>query len=103
MRPINGEKIAQQLHVTPRTLRRKLREQKTSLRGLLDELRMNLALKYLRDTDLATKGIAHALGYSETTSFRRALRRWTRSAPTDVRKQVIKPRPSGPSQQLTAR
>ena len=67
--------------MTPRTLRRRLREQNTSYRQLLDELRMNVAIKYFRDTTLTVEDVAHSLGYSDAANFRHAFRRWTSATP----------------------
>jgi AraC-like DNA-binding protein len=77
--------IAKLLEVSDRSLRRQLREQGISFRGLLDELRMQLALKYLRTTRLANEDIALALGFSDAANFRRAFRRWTNKSPSEIR------------------
>jgi AraC-like DNA-binding protein len=77
--------IAKLLEVNDRSLRRQLREQGISFRGLLDELRMQIALKYLRTTRLANEDIALALGFSDATNFRRAFRRWTNKSPSEIR------------------
>jgi AraC-like DNA-binding protein len=71
--------------MSDRTLRRQLREQGISFRGLLDELRMQIALKYLRTTRLANEDIALALGFSDAANFRRAFRRWTSKSPSEIR------------------
>lgn len=47
-RPTRLEAVARQLKIAPRTLRRKLREEKTSFREVLDDLRMHAAIKFLR-------------------------------------------------------
>jgi AraC-like DNA-binding protein len=77
--------IAKLLDVSTRSLRRQLQQQNTSFRGLLDELRTQLALKYLRSTDLANEEIALALGFSDAANFRRAFHRWTNKAPSAIR------------------
>jgi AraC-like DNA-binding protein len=77
--------IAKVLEVSDRSLRRQLREQGISFRGLLDELRMQIALKYLRTTELANEDIALALGFSDAANFRRAFRRWTNKSPSEIR------------------
>jgi AraC-like DNA-binding protein len=79
--------IAKLLQVSDRSLRRQLQEQGISFRGLLDELRMQIALKYLRTTRLANEDIALALGFSDAANFRRAFRRWTNKSPTEIRGQ----------------
>ncbi|HZC96328.1 MAG TPA: AraC family transcriptional regulator ligand-binding domain-containing protein [Bradyrhizobium sp.] len=77
--------IAKLLEVSDRSLRRQLREQGISFRGLLDELRTQIALKYLRTTRLANEDIALALGFSDAANFRRAFRRWTNKSPSEIR------------------
>jgi AraC-like DNA-binding protein len=77
--------IAKRLEVSDRSLRRQLREQDISYRSLLDELRMQIALKYLRTTRLANEDIALALGFSDAANFRRAFRRWTGKSPSEIR------------------
>jgi AraC-like DNA-binding protein len=77
--------IAKLLEVSDRSLRRQLQEQGISYRGLLDEIRMQIALKYLRTTRLANEDIALALGFSDATNFRRAFRRWTNKSPSEIR------------------
>jgi AraC-like DNA-binding protein len=79
--------IATLLEVSDRSLRRRLREQGVSFRGLLDELRMQIAMKYLRTTKLANEDIALALGFSDATNFRRAFRRWTNKSPSEIREK----------------
>jgi AraC-like DNA-binding protein len=79
--------IAKLLEVSDRSLRRQLREQGISFRGLLDELRMQIALKYLRTTRLANEDIALALGFSDAANFRRAFRRWTNKSPGEIRRE----------------
>ncbi len=78
----NFETVAKLLRTTPRTLRRQLQAQNTSFRGLVDELRAHLAIKYLRDTDMTSEDIALALGFSDAANFRHAFRRWTKESPS---------------------
>jgi AraC-like DNA-binding protein len=81
--------IAKLLDVSDRSLRRQLQEQGISFRGLLDELRMQIALKYLRTTRLANEDIALALGFSDAANFRRAFRRWTNKSPSEIRGEEL--------------
>ncbi|WP_210340436.1 AraC family transcriptional regulator [Bradyrhizobium sp. CCBAU 51753] len=83
--PPTFEAIAKLLGVNERSLRRQLRQQGFSFRGLHDELRTQIALKYLRHTTLANEDIALALGFSDAANFRRAFHRWTNKAPSDIR------------------
>jgi AraC-like DNA-binding protein len=76
---------AKLLNASTRSLRRQLQQQGISFRGLLDELRTQLALKFLRNTDMANDDIALALGFSDAANFRRAFHRWTDKSPSEVR------------------
>jgi AraC-like DNA-binding protein len=83
--PPTSSAAARLLGMNDRSLRRKLRQQGLSYRGLLDELRTQIALKYLRTTRLSNDDIALALGFSDAANFRRAFHRWTNKAPSDIR------------------
>jgi AraC-like DNA-binding protein len=85
--PPTFEAVAKLLGVNERSLRRQLSQQGFSFRGLRDELRTQIALKYLRSTALANEDIALALGFSDAANFRRAFHRWTNKAPSEIRSQ----------------
>ena len=87
--PTSFEHIAERLKMSERTLRRKLELEGTSFRELIDELRAQAAIKYVRDTDLTVEDIAFALGFSDAAAFRHAFRRWTKSAPHEYRRARI--------------
>lgn len=82
---ISGEptldSIAGELHISGRTLRRKLEAAGWSFRELLDDIRRQLAMDYLRDHRLALPEIALLLAYSEQSAFNRAFLRWTGVSP----------------------
>ena len=75
MRPRSFGDIASDVNMSERTLRRKLREENTSFRNLVDQLRMEMAIKYLRDTDLTVEAISESVGFSDAANFRQAFRR----------------------------
>lgn len=87
--PAGFEQVAKRLKMSTRTLRRRLEQEGTSFRGLIDELRSHVAIKYVRDTDLTIEDIAFALGFSDAGAFRQAFRRWTKSAPGEYRRAGI--------------
>ncbi len=87
-RHMSLEDVAAHLGAPERTLRRKLREEGTSFREILDQLRAEVAVKYLRDTQMAIDDIAFALGFSETGSFRHAFQRWNRASPRKFRQTL---------------
>ncbi len=68
-----------------RTLNRRLRGEGTSFRRLLEETRCDVACQLLRDTDAAIDEIANGLGYSGSTAFGRAFKRWSGVAPQSWR------------------
>jgi AraC-like DNA-binding protein len=79
--------IAIQLGMSPRTLSRKLAERGTSYREIVDNLRKELALRYLQDDRLSSTEIAFLLGYNELSTFNHALKRWTGMTPTQHRRK----------------
>ena len=83
--PPGLENLAQQLHCSPRTLRRHLQELGTSYQGLLDELRFERAKALLGQQDWPVYRIAEVLGFSETASFRHAFQRWSGVPPSRFR------------------
>jgi AraC-like DNA-binding protein len=85
--PPTFEGVAKLLGLNDRSLRRQLRRQGFSFRGLRDELRTQIALKYLRSTALANEDIALALGFSDAANFRRAFHRWTNKTPSEIRSE----------------
>lgn len=72
--------LAAPLHMSPRTLQRRLREEGTSLAALVDEARRSRATALLR-AGLAIGELAYLLGYSEPSAFHRTFRRWTGRTP----------------------
>jgi AraC-like DNA-binding protein len=77
--------VAQELGMSVRTLARRLGELGVTFARILDELRQDLAVRYLRDPDLGLSQIAFLLGYSEPSAFSHAFRRWTRTTPGEWR------------------
>jgi AraC-like DNA-binding protein len=75
-RSVSMEAVSDVLHVSRRSLQRRLAEEGTSFRQLLDWVRHEAALTRLRDGDGVTQ-IARATGFVEIASFCRAFRRWT--------------------------
>lgn len=83
--PKRFDALARDLKMSPRTLRRRLQEEGRTSQGVLDELRMYVAVKYLRDTALTIEDIADAVGFSDGASFRHAFHRWTQTSPQEFR------------------
>lgn len=80
------EDVAQHLAMAPRSLRRKLEEEGTTFRAIVDAERKQLAVQLLQGTDMKIDELALQLGYADTASFTRAFRRWFEKAPGEYRK-----------------
>ena len=80
--------VAEQLAMSPRTLKRRLAEQGLDFRTLLEEARHARALDLLRSTELSLDEIAERLGYSDVANFGRAFRRWAGTSPAARRKEL---------------
>lgn len=81
------ENVAKALNVSERSLNSKLRESGTSYQEILEELRSRLAHEYLDRKHLSLAQIGYQLGFSDTSSFARAFRRWTGQSPSEYRDQ----------------
>jgi len=77
--------IARGLHLSSRTLQRRLGALGTSFSALMDETRRELALQLLRDRSKSLTEIAFSTGFSSLSAFSTAVRQWTGSAPSQVR------------------
>lgn len=73
--------IAERLHVSERTLKRRLQAEGCSFQGLLDEVRQRDAERLLADPQLAIKQVADAVGYADPANFARAFGKWTGLSP----------------------
>jgi AraC-like DNA-binding protein len=79
------EDMAKQLHMSPRTLQRKLAEARLTYQQLVDDTRKDLALRYIDDAQRSISDITFSLGFSQSSAFTRAFKRWTGRNPTDYR------------------
>ena len=77
--------VCSQIGVSSRTMSRRLAAEGVTFAEVLDDLRHDLAKRYLREPDLPICEIAWLLGYRETSSFDHAYRRWTGTRPRRVR------------------
>lgn len=85
----SAESIADHLGMHPKTLSRRLKAEGTSHQQLLDQLRYELAERYLRQPALSIGEVAFLLGYSDTSSFNKAFKRWTAMAPQAYRQRTL--------------
>jgi AraC-like DNA-binding protein len=79
------EAIAASMHLSLRSLQRKLQKEGTSFKALLNETQQQLAIQYVQESQRSIGEITYLLGYSEPGSFTRAFRRWTGKSPLQFR------------------
>jgi AraC-like DNA-binding protein len=77
--------IAGRLGMSERTLARRLASEGLSFNAVLDEMKFDLAKRYLRDLDLSISEIAWLLGYQEVSAFTHAFKRWSGTTPREAR------------------
>ncbi|WP_454256139.1 helix-turn-helix domain-containing protein [Pseudomonas sp. Marseille-Q8238] len=79
--------VARHLKLTERTLRRRLCEEGSSYRQILDESRLQRTQELLERTQLTIEQIAELVGYADASSLRQAFRRWTGRSVNEYRQQ----------------
>jgi AraC-like DNA-binding protein len=79
--------VAARLQLPTWTLRRKLAEEGTQFRSILNDTRRDLAMAYIRDTELAFGEIAYLLGFASAEAFQRAFKRWNQQTPGEYRRE----------------
>lgn len=77
--------VARELSMSERTLRRRLADEGTSHRRLLEEARREVAIRLLGEQRLSIDEVAYHLGYAQPSSFQRAFKRWTGMPPATFR------------------
>jgi AraC-like DNA-binding protein len=87
--------VARALHMSHRTLSRRLEREGTSFTEELDHARRQLALVYVTDGETPLKEVAFQLGFSHAESFHRAFKRWTGETPLAYRNRAPGQRPPG--------
>lgn len=84
--------VAAKLHMSARSLQRRLQSEGTSFAEVLGELRRELALRYLEDRRLSIREVGFLLGFVDVTAFHRAFKRWTESTPAEYRRTATRDR-----------
>jgi AraC-like DNA-binding protein len=87
-KPLSAAQVAHALHMSERTLRRRLTEAGLSFQGLLDECRANYALERLALMREPLNVLAAQMGFEDLHSFRRAFQRWTGSKLSSYRQHA---------------
>jgi AraC-like DNA-binding protein len=84
---IGADVVARALHMSRATLTRRLSAEHTSVTAVLDALRRDLALEYVRDPALSLEELARRLAFSDARALRRAFQRWTGQSPAELRRK----------------
>ena len=84
---LSKQGVAEKMHMSPRNLQLKLAEKNTTFQDTLDSTRQSLAAGYMEQSHLAITEIAYLLGFSDSSNFTRAFRRWHGVSPRDYRAQ----------------
>ena len=84
---ITEEDAAAHLHMSARTLQRKLGEAELTYQQLVDDTRKDLAMRYIADPARSLIDITFSLGFSQPSAFTRAFKRWSGLTPREYRRQ----------------
>lgn len=83
--PPTIDAVAHQLHYSVRTLCRRLEAEGTTFQAIKDEVRRDIAIQRLTQSEDAIAAIAYDVGFDNPTAFHRAFRHWTGSTPAAYR------------------
>jgi AraC-like DNA-binding protein len=86
----SADRVARALHMSRRTLARRLDEEGTTFSEVLDTHRRELGVRYVARTSLPLGEISERLGFSQVQGFGRAFRRWTDRSPLEYRNAARK-------------
>lgn len=86
---LTREQLAMQLRISPRTLHRYLSKGGTSFKKLHNEVRMDMAVKYLQQNELPVKKIAYLLGFSDGSNFHTFFKKWCSQSPNEYRREFL--------------
>lgn len=73
--------VASMLYLSPQTLRRRLAAEGKSYQGVKDNLRRDTAIHLLLKPELSLEDVSEQVGFSETSTFHRAFKKWTGVTP----------------------
>jgi len=84
-----NERVAAELCMHPRTLQRRLRQEGKSFENIKDDVRREVALHYLQQTDMPLSRVAEKLGYAEASVLSRSCYRWFSASPLKLRREPV--------------
>ncbi len=79
------EQVARHLHVSVRTLQRRLSEEGHTFKEIIESLRKEFAFAYLKRPELSINEIAYLLNYTDASAFIRSFKRWEHKTPNEFR------------------
>ncbi|MCG8330432.1 MAG: AraC family transcriptional regulator [Chitinophagales bacterium] len=82
------EQVADNLNLSVRSFQRRLKEEGLTYKKMIDTLKHQFALEYLKNISLPVKEVAYLLDYADTSSFIRSFKRWEGSSPEEWRKSL---------------
>ena len=82
---VSEDTMAEQLHMSRRTLQRKLADSDLTYKQLVDDTRRDLAMRHLDDPRHSITDVTFLLGFSQQSAFTRAFKRWTGMSPSEYR------------------
>jgi AraC-like DNA-binding protein len=83
------EKMAETLHMSESSLRRRLLKENTSYQNIKDQVRCEIAISHLRKEDTRINDLAELLGFTEPSSFVRSFRGWMGMTPKAYRDSLL--------------
>lgn len=81
------QQLASNMNIGVRTLQRRLKEEDFTYKKIINDIRKELAVEYLKNKKLTVKEVAYLLNYSETSAFVRSFKRWTGHSPQKYRQK----------------
>lgn len=91
---VNRDRLAEQMGMSGRSLQRKLQAQGSSFQKVYDDYRHDKSLLLLQDSSLSLLDISCELGFSESSTFYRAFKRWQGITPGEYRQSLFKNKPT---------
>ena len=82
------EVVAARMDLTPRALQNRLRQSDETFKEIVDRVRKDVVVGYLRDESLSLLDLAFLLGFAEQSSFSRAFKRWYGMSPQQYRRHL---------------
>ncbi|KZS64722.1 AraC family transcriptional regulator [Mycobacterium ostraviense] len=83
--------VAEQFHLHPKTLQRRLADEGTTFAVLVDQVRKDTADRYLRTTGISLSHLTRELGYAEQSVLTRSCKRWFGAGPAAYRNRTRLP------------